>query len=186
MKRVLLILVSVWCLFPQTVQARRFSLGTNILGYAQLGTFNLEMSYAVSRRWNLTVGARYNPFTFNENNPEKQFQMRQQSYYVGARLWPWHTWSGWWFAAKVRYQEYNMGGIRSRETEEGDRVGAGLYAGYSLMLNKYLNLEFGAGMWSGVSFYTRYSCPSCGLTLSKGRKYFLLPDDLSISLVFVF
>ena len=132
------------------------------------------------------AGVRYNPFTFNEDDPQEQFQMRQQSYAVGARLWPWHTMSGWWFAGKLRYQEYNHGGILSPESEEGDRFGAGLYAGYTYMLTSHLNLEFGTGFWSGVSLYRTYSCPKCGKTIDHGRKYFLLPDDLMISLAYVF
>ena len=115
---------------PFSVKAGRFALSTNLLGYAELGTMNIDASYAVSRRWSVTAGARYNPFTYNKGDADRQFQYRQQSYSIGARMWPWHIWSGWWFAAKARYQEYNTGGILSRETSEGDRVGAGLYSGY--------------------------------------------------------
>lgn len=166
--------------------AQKLSLSTNLLDYACLGTMNADVSYSVSRRWSVMAGVRYNPFTFNEDDPQEQFQMRQQSYAVGARLWPWHTMSGWWFAGKLRYQEYNHGGILSPESEEGDRFGAGLYAGYTYMLTSHLNLEFGTGFWSGVSLYRTYSCPKCGKTIGQGRKYFLLPDDLMISLAYVF
>lgn len=166
--------------------AQKFSLSTNILDYACLGTLNLDASYSLTRRWGLVVGARYNPFTFNEGDVDNQFQYRQLSYAAGARLWPWHTMSGWWFAGKLRYQEYCYGGIFSEGAEEGDRFGAGLYAGYTHMLSKHLNLEFGVGFWGGIGFYRRYSCPVCGMTVGTGRKYFLLPDDLMISLAYVF
>ena len=166
--------------------AQKLSLSTNILEYACLGTMNLEASYSFSRRFSLTAGVRYNPFTFNEGDPEEQFHYRQQSYSAGVRLWPWHTMSGWWFAGKLRYQEYCYAGILSDEAEEGDRYGAGIYAGYTHMLTRHLNLEFGAGLWGGVALYRRYSCPMCGVTIGTGRKYFLLPDDLMISLAYVF
>ena len=156
------------------------------MGYAALGTLNLDASYAVSRHWSLTLGARYNPFTFHKGDPQRQFQSRQQSYSVGARMWPWHIWSGWWFASKLRYQEYNQGGILSRETTEGDRVGVGLYSGYTYMVSSHFNVEFGIGLWTGADFYTRYSCPTCGQTLDNGRRGFLLPDDIMISLAYVF
>jgi hypothetical protein len=165
---------------------QKFSLSMNLLDYACLGTMNLDASYSLSRRWSILAGARYNPFTFNEGNPEEQFQYRQQSYAVGARLWPWHTMSGWWFAGKLRYQEYCYGGIVSSEAEEGDRFGVGMYAGYTYMLNKHFNVEFGVGLWSGMALYRRYSCPVCGVTVGSGRKYFLLPDDIMISLAYVF
>ena len=37
-----------------------------------------------------------------------------------------------------------------------------------------------------MSIYNKYSCQVCGLTVQSGRKYFLLPDDLMISIVYVF
>ena len=173
-------------LFCRTAVAQTLSVSTDLLGYARLGTMNLDASYAISRRWSLVAGVRYNPFTFHKGDPQRQFQSRQQSYSVGMRLWPWHTWSGWWFAGKLRYQEYNRGGIISDKTEEGDRFGAGVYAGYTHMLSPHFNLEFGAGLWTGVSAYHQYSCPVCGLTMSSGNKFFLLPDDVMISIAYVF
>jgi len=170
----------------QRTAAQTFSVSTDLLGYARLGTMSIDASYAVARRWSLVAGARYNPFTYRKGDPERQFQNRQQSYAVGMRLWPWHTWSGWWFAGKLRYQEYNQGGIVSDKTEEGDRFGAGLYAGYTHMLSSHINLEFGMGIWSGLAVYRQYSCPVCGLTLSSGNKFFLRPDDVMISLAYVF
>lgn len=168
------------------LNAQKFSLSVNLLECARLGTFNLDASYAVGRHWSLTAGARYNPFTFNEGDSDRQFQSRQQSYALGARLWPWHIMSGWWFAGKGRWQEYNVGGILSSKTREGDRFGGGLYAGYAHMLSPHLNLEFGLGLWAGVDIYKVYSCPSCGLTLESGSKAFVLPDDIMLSIVYVF
>ena len=168
------------------VRAQKLSVSTNLLDYACLATLNAEFSYAFSRHWSLVADARYNPFTFREDEPARQFQLRQQSYAAGVRLWPWHIWSGWWFASKVRWQEYNQGGIVSRQTKEGDRIGGGLYAGYSHMLTPHLNLEFGLGVWSGADFYKVYSCQTCGLTVDQGNKFFVLPDDIMISLAYVF
>lgn len=184
--KIRILFVAVTLAIPLMMQARKVSLSTNILGYAEFGTMNLEASYALSRRWNLTAGVRYNPFTFHKGDSARQFQYRQQSYCVGARLWPWHIWSGWWFAAKGRYQEYNVGGILSRETSEGDRFGLGLYSGYTLMLSRHFNLEFGVGLWGGLDMFRTYSCPSCGLTIDQGRRAFVLPDDIMLSVVYVF
>lgn len=167
-------------------QARKFSASANLLGYACLGTMNAELSYSPARHWSITAGARYNPWTFHTPGQGKQFQLRQQSYALGARYWPWHVYSGWWIAGKLRYQEYNMGGIISRRTEEGDRAGAGLAAGYAYMLSENLNLEFGIGFWGGVKRYKVYSCPACGMTVSSGTKGFFLPDDLMVSISYVF
>lgn len=187
MKRFAIILAVAAFILPSLKSgAQTVSLSTNLLDYACLGTLNADVSYSLSRRWSVTAGARYNPFTFRKGDPDKQFQLRQQSYSLGARLWPWHTWSGWWFAGKLRYQEYNSGGIRSLETREGDRFGAGLYAGYTYMLTSNLNIEFGLGLWSGLDVYRCYSCPVCGVTLESGKTHFILPDDIMISLAYVF
>ena len=176
----------VFLLLGGAARAQKFSVSVNILETAQLGTLNMDASYALDRHWSLTAGARYNPFTYNGGDPERQFQARQQSYAVGTRLWPWHIMSGWWFAAKLRWQEYNVGGIVSPQTKEGDRFGGGLYAGYAHMLAPHLNIEFGIGLWAGADIYKVYSCPLCGLTIDGGVKSFVLPDDITIALVYVF
>ena len=166
--------------------AQRFSLSTNLLDYVALGTVNADFSCAFSRHWSATAGVRYNPFTFKKDSPQSQFQYRQQSYSAGVRMWPWHIWSGWWFASKVRYQEYNVGGILNAETREGDRLGLGLYSGYTHMISRHFNLEFGLGLWGGWDNYTKYSCPVCGIKIEEGRGGFLLPDDVMVSFVYVF
>ena len=79
-----------------------------------------------------------------------------------------------------------MGGIMSSETEEGDRLGAGLYSGYTYMLSSHFNIEFGLGLWAGIDRYRRYSCPKCGITVGDGDRGFILPDDVTVSLVYVF
>ena len=186
--RRLLALISVLTLMQNTLRAEsgRFSISTNLLDYVKLGTLNVDASCAVSRHWSILAGVRYNPFIFNEGEPQKQFQYKQRSFSAGARWWLWHCGSGWWFAGKIRYQEYNVGGIVSSRTEEGDRGGFGLYAGYAYMLTPYLNLELGLGMWGGRSWYKLYSCPTCGITLDSGTTWFARPDDIMMSLVYVF
>ena len=186
MKRFLSFIVAALLSFLSfNAHAQRFSLSTNLIDYACLGTFNVESAYSISRYWNITIGAEYNPFTYRKGQ-ENQFQLRQQSYNIGARLWPWHTWSGWWIATKVQYQEYNFGGILSQETEEGDRVGMGLYLGYTHMVGPHFNIEFGLGGWGGQDWFCRYSCQQCGLVQMSGQRWFVLPDDVMIALVYVF
>ena len=41
--------------------AQKISVSTDLLGYANLGTLNLDASYALSRRWSLVAGVIYNP-----------------------------------------------------------------------------------------------------------------------------
>lgn len=169
-----------------SVHAQKFSLATNLLDYACMGTLNADVSYSVSRHWSAIASVRYNPFTYNKGDSDSQKHLRQQSYAVGVRLWPWHTMSGWWFASKVRYQEYSFGGFWSGDMIEGDRGGIGLYTGYTHMISRHFNMEFGLGFWGGIDIYRRYSCPVCGLLMNSGKRMFLLPDDLMISIAYVF
>lgn len=185
-RRMITLLVAVLSFTCFRCVAQTVSISTNMLDYAMLGTLNVDASVSVARRWSVTAGAKYNPFTYRKADPDRQFQYRQQSYAAGFRVWPWHTLSGWWLSGKLRYQEYNMGGIFSRETEEGDRFGTGFYAGYTHMLAPHLNLEFGFGFWTGLSVFRRYDCQVCGVTMDRGRKFFVLPDDLMISIAYVF
>lgn len=168
----------------QNASGQKFSASTNIMGYADFGTLNAEISTALAKNWTINAFAEYNPWTFKAKS--SPMQNRKQSYALGVRYWPWHVYSGWWFSLKMQYQEYNRGGIFSPETEEGDAYGAAVSAGYTLMLTKFLNLEFGLGIWGGNTKYTCYSCPVCGRITDKGSKLFVLPDEIAVALAFVF
>ena len=102
------------------------------------------------------------------------------------RWWPWNVYSGWWLGAKGQFREYNWGGFGSRETEEGYAYGAGLSFGYTWMLHEHINLELGAGAWGGYKTYTVYSCPLCGRKVDEGSRWFVMPNEAILSLVFVF
>ena len=182
--RRLLILAALLTVCPGA-GAQKFSVGTNLADDARYGTLNAEASLAVARRWSLYAGAKYNPFLFHDNNGEP-FSARQRVFSAGARYWPWNVYSGWWLSARAQYQEYNRGGIDAPETQEGDRYGIGVAAGYAYMLHPHLNVEIGAGLWGGYDRYTVYSCLVCGLTLDSGERSFLLPNDITLALVYVF
>lgn len=74
--RKIIILTAVLAVFGiERASAQKFSVSTDLLGYACLGTFNAEVSYSVSRYWSVTAGARYNPFTFRKGNPTASFSI---------------------------------------------------------------------------------------------------------------
>ena len=162
------------------------AISTNAAGYVNYGTLNMEASISVARQWTINAGVKYNPFMFKAGEDNHDVSNRQRLFAAGARFWPWHVYSGWWIAAKMQYQEYNVGGITSQETQEGDRIGLGATVGYTYMLGKHFNVEFGLGGWGGADFYTRYECPVCGLTTGQGRKAFLLPNDIVIAYSYIF
>jgi len=170
----------------QGMSAQDVSLSTNIIDYAQLGTFNAEGMLALSRHWSLAAGFKYNPFSYDGGKEGKGVQARQQLYAIGARWWPWHILSGWWLSGKLQYQEYNSGGFSSPETSEGDRLGAGLGLGYSYMLGRHFNLDLGVGVWSGSERYVSYACPRCGRITAEGERLFVRVNDILLSLAYVF
>jgi len=163
----------------------RFAFSQNLADYLFLGTLNAELQYSIQRRWTLLGGARYNNWTWLQRQ-ESQFESRQQTYYLGVRWWPWYTYSGWWLGSRMQFQEYNRGGILSPETEEGNAAGIGFSGGYSVHVNKWLNVNFGIGVWGGLSRYVCYACPYCGKRTDEGTKAFFLPDDLQIALELIF
>lgn len=197
MKRILIFVVLIVCALPAIrpealaqdgigTGGARFSLATNAVDYVAGGTFNLEGSVAVSRRWTAVATGRWNPFV-----------SRQQSYSAGARFWPWHVYSGWWVGAKMQYQEFNMpqgGNLATRffraadgqAWNEGDRYGVGISGGYSRMLGRHFNLDLGVGLWGGYTVWTAYSCRTCGRITDTGRGAFVLPSDIIVALSYVF
>lgn len=171
--------------FAFSARAQRFSVGTNAVDLLTFGTLEAEASIGVAQHWSIHVGAELNPWTWNAGNQETQLQVRQNSYWGGAKYWPWHVYSGWWWGGDVRYAVYNVGGVLKRDTVEGDAYGVGAYAGYSIMINEYWNLDLGIGLWGGATKYTRYSCPLCGARVEEGTKGFIIPDArIAIQLIF--
>lgn len=171
---------------PEALERQaRFAFSQNLADYFFLGTLNAELQYSIHRSWTLLGGARYNNWTWRHRQ-DGQFESRQQTYYLGARWWPWYTYSGWWLGSRMQFQEYNRGGIISPETEEGDAFGIGLSGGYSVHVNRWLNVNFGLGGWGGVTRYVTYACPYCGKRTDEGTKAFFLPDQLLVALELVF
>lgn len=168
-------------------RAQEVSVAANVLDALNLGTMNVEATMGMSRHWSASLGLRYNPFTFpGREGVADTMQSRQRTAALGVRYWPWHILSGWWLAGKVQYQEYNVGGLTEAETNEGERVGAGLTGGYTYMISPHFNVEAGAGFWSGHDRFTTYACPECGRKLDSGEKTFFLANDIILGLVYVF
>lgn len=184
MKKILLILLALGLSY--TAGAQKFSLSTNLVDWASLGTINLEGGMSLSRHFSLTAGGHYNPWEFQTRNGYDMYS-KQTAAYVGARYWLWYVYSGWWAGAKVQYASYSSTGIWRPALEDRQSIGAGLSFGYTLMMHKNLNIEFGAGFWAGRHFrYTLYECPKCMRVRASGGRGFILPDDISVSVMYVF
>ena len=193
--RIFLITFLLFLVGAVAATAQTWAVAVNTADAAELGTLGIEGSAAVGQHWSIHAGAKVNPWTFgrkdsgnglfNEPTPDQK-QNRKQVYAVGARWWPWNVYSGWWAGVKAQYQEYNHGGILTETSQEGDAFGAGFAGGYSLMLKEHWNLDFGLGFWTGWTKYTTYACPSCGKVVDEGQKWFILPNEAIVSLVYIF
>ena len=147
------------------------SISTNLASWADLATVNLSLEYACSRNWSTDVTFEFNNWQFKEGS----LSDRRRCVTVGARYWPWYTYSGFWLRPFLGAESSSSEGLPLKFLNgTADRIGAGFSAGYSLMLSRHLNLDFGLGLWGGVSH--RYQGPWGA---------FILPKDLRISLMFV-
>lgn len=165
--------------------AQKWAAAANLGDAVDFGAFGISCSFAAGRHITVNAGARANPWIFNKGT-SRQFQSRHQTYYAGVRYWYSQAYYGWWTGTGLQFQEYNRGGILAPETEEGNAYGLVLNGGYSIALCGHLNLDLGLSMWCGVTDFIGYSCPKCGRITSSGTKFFLLPDDLIVSLVWIF
>ena len=182
---VFIVCLLLFCV-PLAASAQKLQVSTNAALLACLGTLNAEIDYGVSQHWSVGAAGKYNPFSFEGGAAGSGFQMRQRSFAASARYWPWHIYSGWYLSGMLQWQEYNMGGIVSEQTEEGNRYGAGITAGYTHMLGEHFNLEFGFGLWAGMKDYVVYACPTCGVRKDDGIKAFVMPNELIIAVSYVF
>lgn len=167
-------------------RAQRFSVGTNLVQWANYVTYNAELGYSLNRHISVVGGARFNDA--QKDFPDRHViqQNKQKTAYLGARYWPWYMNSGLWFGAKGQYQEFAQSGLWRSALDQGRAAGVGLSAGFTLMLTKHLNVEFGAGLWGGCLLeYTLYDCPICLNVRDRGSRMFIAPDDVSVSLVIV-
>jgi len=176
----------------------RWGLSLNAADLAWYGTLNADAQLAVARHISLEAAVKYNPWTMNGDDPESRTRSAQRSVSLGARWWPWYVYSGWWLSAAAQWQEYSRGNLFSfTDKEEGDALGLAAAGGYSVHVNPWLNIDFGLGFWGGYTRYRTYSyagerCPRCGLRTDapdgspSSSKFFLLPDEALVSVMFVF
>ena len=165
---------------------RSFALSTNLLSWLNLGTINVEAQYEVARHWTVEGKIKYNPWTLNKG-VVGQFQEDQRGFAIGARWWPWYSFAGWWIGMDAQYKNYRTGGLPWFKTpEQGTAVGASLGFGYSVLITKWFNLDFGISGWAGHKNFTNFEDSRFLTPTGKGNKWFVAPNELSVSAVFIF
>lgn len=172
---------------PQTVEAQNVAISTNAVDWLNFGTANIGVGLDVSRHFSVEAGARYNPWSFSRKSSGLTVMNRQTTAFAGVRFWPWYIFSGWWIAARCQYSDFSDTGIWRYALNEGKALGASLSFGYTLMLSRHFNMEFGAGVWGGrLLEHNLYHCPQCMRIRESGPKAFIAPDNISVSVIYLF
>ena len=83
-------------------------------------------------------------------------------------------------------KEFTESAASADVQSEGDRYGAGIAGGYSRMLGRHINLDLGIGLWTGYTRYVTYACPTCGRIIGSGKGIFILPNDITLGLSYIF
>ena len=180
MKRfVILLVIAAGTFCAARVEAQNMHVATNLLDYLNFGTINAEFGLSPVPKWSYYIKGRYNPFTFRAGD---NLQNRTASVAAGAKYWFWYANSGWFVNGQVGYGIYNTGGIYNGYAYEGDAVSIAVGGGYALMLNKQWNLDFGVGVQTGYTSYTKYSCPRCGRIVEKKSKMYFFPSNIMVQL----
>lgn len=195
MRKFLFAAIALFILCPLESSAQNFIVSTNLADWANFGTANVSAGISLSRRVSIGINAEYNPWTFKFG--DSWYYNRHRTFGLTCDIWPWYVNAGWSLKFGIQQKEYAMGGISLFKHDYGDRFGVlpiveegnawggGVALKYTRILSKNWNLEFGAGIWGGKKWYTRYRCPNCGRRLEEGEKWFVAPYDVSVSLVFV-
>lgn len=126
----------------------KVAISTNIVDWAAYQTFNVEAQYALSKHISSDI--------------ETSYQDGKLALELGAKYWPWYTYSGVWFKSTLKCKD----ALTSNETSS---KGLSLGLGYSYMLCKWMNLDFGYSFWGGYK-----------------TEPFIGTDTISASLMFMF
>ena len=165
---------------------RPWALSTNILGYADLLTVNLEAQYALGRHWSLSMQGKSNNLIIKEKE-ENQVMDRKSVAAVGVKYWPWYVYSGLWGKAFVQTEGYSRSNLTNNMGfEKGNAYGAGAAFGYSLIINRWFNIDFGLGVWSGYRTSDEYRFPDVDVSVGRTGTAFIDLTELSVSAMFVF
>lgn len=187
MRRLILLATAIFTL-AYSSSAQKWTVQTNLLDWLALGTINTELGMSISQHVSIVAGARYNPWELEVGDPSTLVRNQQQTAYFGVKYWSWYVNSGFWAGVKAQYINFSNTGIWREALKEGKGgIGGGLSLGYTYMLGKHFNIEASAGAWAGkFKEYHFYSSPKKQYVREEGPKTVIYPDNLAISIVYVF
>lgn len=180
MKKIILTyaLMTFFCFCANRVQAQFYSVGTNIpvLGTT---TLNAEVSMTLDRKHSLHLPLYYNPFVFSGNKKLQNFTLLP-----GVRSWMLESYIGGFIGANAIGTKYHFTWKDYRY--RGQAYGAGISAGYALMLSPRWNLEAEVGIGLVWADYQKYPCEKCTQKLEDKQGWYPVPNKVGVSLVYLF
>lgn len=159
-------------------KAQNKTLSTNVIGWGTL-SMNAEASIAINKKQTLHFPIAWNPWTFKGNKKMKHVTVSPQ-----WRYWKTEKYLGHFFGANIIGSRYNVGLTDYRY--DGWAYGLGGSWGYAWILGKRWNVEVQAGVGVVRTDYKRYDCGTCGDFLSKESKWYVAPNRLALSVVYMF
>lgn len=177
LKHIICIGIIILPLKPINCNAQNHSIGVNMALLA-VGSINIELSKAFSKKVTAHVPISWNPITFSNNKKIKHIMLQP-----GIRWWQWHSYSGYFGGINITIAQFNTGIKALRYYGKG--AGVTISAGYAKMLSKRWNLEAEAGFYSGWIKYNKYQRKHCGDYEGNWSGIKLFPAKISLSLIYV-
>ena len=167
-------------------KVRYWAVSTNVLGYADFGTINAEVQYALNRHFSLSSQAKVNAWVYGKD-PDKELMNKKSVVSLGVKYWPWYVYSGWWARPFIQTEGYTYANLyKNMPADRGNLYGVGVSIGYSLLINKWFNIDFGAGLWGGYQTYAKYENASMKTITQSSSQAFIKPAEVSVAAMFVF
>ncbi len=160
------------------LRAQFYSVGTNI-PVAATTTLNMELSMTLDRKYSLHLPVYYNPFVFGGNKKLQNFTVLP-----GLRSWMLESYIGGFLGVNAIGTKYHFTWKDNRY--QGYGFGAGISAGYALMLSPRWNLEAEVGLGLIWADYAKYPCEKCTRKIEEEQGWHVVPNKVGISLVYLF
>lgn len=191
MRKLLITLAAV--LMTLSANASDWVVETNVIPWID-GAPNLTLNYAVAPQHTVSLGGGFRPWPLGERNEDhiKRYAYGNAAY----RYWFCQKYDGWFVGGQINGGQYNLGGVKlpfgvkyvaTDHRVEGWVVGGGVIGGFGLPISKHWNAQFEIGIGYEYFDYKKFRSPmKCDPLYEKKHDHYFGPNDLSISLQYVF
>lgn len=159
--------------------AQFYSLKTNLLEIAALGTVNLDLSMMVAPRWTINLDMAYNPWS----HKKEYLKNKHYKFEPGARYWFWQTYTGGFVSMYGIATEFN---VIIKDRYQGYGLGVGATYGYAWAIAKRWNIEAEIGIGALWNRHSVSDCANCGREIIPTKTYLSPSLKAGLSIVYLF